>query len=50
MVWFVLMNVSLDEDIIGRVYELVKECSLISTVSGFWMRKCIQTLWTNVDV
>jgi len=50
VVWFVLMNVSCDNDIMGKVYELVMEHSLISIVSGFWMKKCIQTLRINVDV
>ena len=50
VVWFMLMNVSCDEDIINKVYELVMEHSLISIVSGFWIKKCIQTLWINVDV
>jgi len=44
-----LMNVSWDGDIISRVYELVMEHLLIS-ISGFWMKKCIQTLKINVDV
>ena len=44
IVWFVLMNVSCDGDIIGRVYEVVMEHSLISVVNGFGMKKCIQTL------
>jgi len=31
-------------------YETITELSLISIVSGFWMKKSIQTLWVNIDV
>jgi len=44
VVWFVLMSVSWDWDIIGRIYKLIMEHALISIFTGFWMKKCIQTL------
>jgi len=49
VVWFMLMIVSWDWDIICRIYELVMEHSLISIFSELWMKKYIQTLWINVE-